>query len=53
MPVIADTEPPPPMYWTTQSVFVGVLTYLKKEQYSVLTMKKSHDLCFVNKKVER
>ena len=39
--VIADTEPPPPMYWTTQSVFVGVLTYLKKEQYSVLTMKKA------------
>lgn len=37
--LLADTEPPVPTYWCRQSIFYGMLTYLKKEEYSVLTLK--------------
>jgi Predicted xylanase/chitin deacetylase len=44
--VIADTEPPPGMYWCRQSVLYGLLTYLKKEEYPVLTLKNAmKELC--------
>lgn len=44
--VIADTEPPPDMYWCRRSALFDLLTYLKKEEYPVLTLKKAmNELC--------
>jgi peptidoglycan/xylan/chitin deacetylase (PgdA/CDA1 family) len=42
--LLADTEPPLSIYWCRQSVFYGMLTYLKKEEYSVMTLKKAMDI---------